>query len=165
MTIVTYQGDTLDMQRNFSGYDYVADTLIMHFINTDTVHAVICTTNDNGWKCSPNTMDWESGTWNFQTVVTTSTGGRKTLETGSLNVKPSYLGATTGLDTRTNAEKILENIDAMLEGKATQDQKSYTIAGRSLLRFSWKELIEAKNFYSGLVRREKGMSRTVGVSF
>ena len=165
MTIVTYQGDTLDLEKSFSGYDYSADTLIMHFVNIDTVHAVICTDSGNSWTCSPDTTNWESGTWKFQTVVTTAGGNRKTLETGSLNVKPSCLNSTTGLDTRTSAEKILENINAVLEGKATQDQKSYTIAGRSLNRFSWKELIEARNFYSHLVRREKGESRTVEVSF
>ena len=165
MTIVTYQGDTLSWEKGFSGYDYSADTLIMHFINIDTVHAVICTDNGNNWLCAPDTSNWTSGTWRFQTVVTTAIGARKTLETGELDVKPSYLGLTTGLDSRSNGEKILDNINAILEGKATQDQKSYTIAGRSLQRFTWKELIDAKSFYSALVRREKKYSRSVEVSF
>jgi len=165
MTEVTYQGDSLEFERGFSGYDYVADTLRMHFVSIDTVNTVVCVGSATKWTCTVDTSNWTSGTWRFQTVVTTAAGARKTLETGELDVKPSYLGLTTGLDSRSNGEKILDNINAILEGKATQDQKSYTIAGRSLQRFTWKELIDAKSFYSALVRREKKYSRSVEVSF
>lgn len=40
----------------------------------------------------------------------------------------------------TFAEKMLQKIEALLEGKADSDVQAYSIAGRSLSRFSFGEL-------------------------
>ena len=58
--------------------------------------------------------------------------------------------AATETDLRTPAEKTLEAIEALLQGKATQDQSSVSYNGRSISRFSWEELQNARD----RIRRE-----------
>jgi hypothetical protein len=57
-------------------------------------------------------------------------------------------------DTRTNAKICLDAIDAVMLGKATRDVMQTTIAGQSIGRMSWAELLSAKSFYQDRVDSE-----------
>ncbi len=66
--------------------------------------------------------------------------------------------ATTTYDGRSEAKKILDAIDALMLGKASIDQQSYTIgtAGstRTLSRIEPSELLELRKYYAAIVARE-----------
>ena len=47
----------------------------------------------------------------------------------------------------------------MIEGKATRDQSSYSIEGRSLSRLSWDELLTVKSHYETLLKQEINAER------
>lgn len=79
------------------------------------------------------------------------------LESGALNVSPNLLNEGAGFDGRTDAEKGLDAVKACLAGKASKDQLSYTIKGRSLTRYSVDELLKLRAFYVTLVRKERGI--------
>ena len=64
-----------------------------------------------------------------------------TLERGLLEVDPDLSADTAGVDRRSFAEITLANIEAMLQGKATKDQTSYSLNGRALSRYSPDELL------------------------
>ena len=99
------------------------------------------------------TAAYTVGEYKFKAFVSDGTD-RYLIDDGSIEILADYAELAT-LDTRTHAEICLENIKAVLEGKATQDNYSFSIAGRSLSKYSWEELITAKNHYAAEVRGEK----------
>ena len=75
---------------------------------------------------------------------------------GKLEVKPDL---TVAVDFRTHVKKVLDAIEAVLEGTASKEQASYSIAGRTLSRRSIADLLmlrdRYKNEYLAEVRAEK----------
>tara|TARA_B100001123_G_C15266073_1_gene1008465 strand:- start:268 stop:876 length:609 start_codon:yes stop_codon:yes gene_type:complete len=67
--------------------------------------------------------------------------------------------ATDNADPRTSNQKIYEAVIAVIEGRASQDQMSYSIAGRSLSRMSIQDLIEFEGIYKARWMREVNQSR------
>jgi len=61
----------------------------------------------------------------------------------------------SGVDIRSHAELMVTKIESVLSGKADSDIQSYSVAGRSLTKMSFQELIDARNFYKSEVIREK----------
>jgi hypothetical protein len=86
-----------------------------------------------------------------------------TIWRGYLEVLPDLSQQDANYDTRSHAQKCLDSINAVLEGKASRDVLSSTIAGQSISRMSFSELLSAKAHYENLVKGEKddaaGISR------
>lgn len=77
-------------------------------------------------------------------------------------------------DPRTHAEIMVSKIESLLSGKADADVSSYSIAGRSLTKLSFSELVEARDYYkreyqkeviAERIRRGKSTGATVKVRF
>jgi hypothetical protein len=77
-------------------------------------------------------------------------------------------------DPRTHAEIMISKIESLLSGKADADVSSYSIAGRSLTKLSFSELVEARDYYkreyqkeviAERIRRGKSTGATVKVRF
>ena len=82
----------------------------------------------------------------------------KTVWTGTIVILAD-LGEDVFIDDRRHAEKVLDAIELVIEGRATKDQQSYTIGNRSLSRIPMKELIEFREFYRTEVARLKREER------
>ncbi len=67
----------------------------------------------------------------------TSDGARLSICAGCLTVAPD---PAQSHDTRTQAQKLLDAINAVLEGRATKDVEAYSIEGRSLTRTPFEVL-------------------------
>lgn len=65
-------------------------------------------------------------------------------------------------ETPTHAEKVLEAIEAVLENKATFDQLSVSINGRTLMRRSLNELLDLRKYYRDEVTQEKAKAKNGG---
>lgn len=52
-----------------------------------------------------------------------------------------------GSDPRTHAEIMVAKIESLLSGKGDADVANYSIAGRSLTKLSFDELLKARDFY------------------
>jgi hypothetical protein len=57
-------------------------------------------------------------------------------------------------DPRTHAEIMLAKIKSLLEGKADADVANYSVAGRSLTKLSFDELIKARDYYQEEYNKE-----------
>ena len=77
-------------------------------------------------------------------------------------------------DPRTHAEIMVSKIESLLSGKADADVSSYSIAGRSLTKLSFSELVEARDYYkreyqkeviADRIRRGKSTGATVKARF
>jgi hypothetical protein len=63
--------------------------------------------------------------------------------------------ASTETDLRSQNRRTLDALNAMLEGKATRDQTSLSINGRSISRMSWPELLAARDNIARQVQAEE----------
>ncbi|QDP48577.1 MAG: hypothetical protein Unbinned4234contig1002_3 [Prokaryotic dsDNA virus sp.] len=107
---------------------------------------------------SSTTTDYTKGDYTYQEYITKTSGSeRLVLNTGLVSLK-SNLDADTG-DPRSSARIILQALEATMENRATIDQMSMSIAGRSLSRMSPAELNDWKSHYKALVSNEDKKSR------
>lgn len=67
--------------------------------------------------------------------------------TGEVTLLPNPATAAQGADARGHAEKVLAAIEAVIEGRATSDQEEMSIAGRSLKRIPFSDLLVIRNKY------------------
>lgn len=84
---------------------------------------------------------------------------RVTLGTLDMVVAPNLAGATAASDTRSHARKVLDALEALIEGRATRSDKSYTIdisgSRRSIESLTVIELLEARDRYASMVWQEE----------
>jgi hypothetical protein len=59
-----------------------------------------------------------------------------------------------GADPRSHAEIMIGKIESILQGKADSDVGSYSIAGRSLTKMSFGELMTARDQYKAEFQQE-----------
>jgi hypothetical protein len=74
---------------------------------------------------------------------------------GEVTVLPNPATLAVGTDTRAHAEKVLAAIEAVIEGRATSDQEEMSIAGRSLKRIPFNDLLVIRNKYSGQLASQR----------
>ena len=67
--------------------------------------------------------------------------------------------ATSTSDPEPHAKKVLDALEAVIENRASQDQMSYSIAGRSLSRMSQDDLNAFRDKYKAEWLKEKRMQR------
>lgn len=103
---------------------------------------------------SSTTAGWVAGNYAWSKWVEKGTE-RKTLESGEIVFLPDPAQMAVGTDTRSHVEKVLANIEAMLEGKATKDVQEYTIADRQLKHYSIPELLVWRDKYKAQLAGEK----------
>lgn len=113
------------------------------------------------------------GTYYWQLEITqTSTGNRVVVDDGKLDIVADLDESTA--DARSHAEIMVSKIESLLEGKADSDVSYYMINGRALTKLSYKELIEARDYYRSEInrltavynaKRGKGNSSTIKVRF
>ena len=105
-----------------------------------------------------STSVWLPGLYRGVAYVTDGTD-RYTIWSGTLEVLPDLAQAGDNYDTRTHAERCLDAINLVLEGKATRDVLMTTIAGQSITRLSFDELLRAKAYYESIVAAERAKER------
>lgn len=75
------------------------------------------------------------------------------VDAGSLEIK-EHLSLADSYDGRSHVKKVLDALEAMILDKASRDQQSYSIAGRSLYRLSPAELLKWRDHYKAEYARE-----------
>ena len=122
---------------------------------------------------SDTSADFAVGRYHWQLEITeTSSGNRIVVERGEFEAIPDL--DVNQSDPRTHADIMLAKIETILEGKADSDVGSYSIAGRSLTKMSFDELMVARDRYKRevlqhqreeLIKRGKASANTVKVRF
>ena len=102
-----------------------------------------------------------AGTYRYAVKATRDAdGATQTVDSGLIEVKINPVNA----DPRSHAEKTLEAIEALIEGRATKDVQSYSIAGRSLTKMTVDELQRWRRYYQAQVLAQRGKGRVVTVA-
>jgi len=113
---------------------------------------------------SETTKDYKAGAYSWQCTAKKDEE-LHVVRNGTMVIKPN-LSALTVFDGRTHVKKILDALEATLLGKASLDQLSYSISGRSLLRLSPSELLKWRDVYRAEYTRElqqEKLEQNVGV--
>lgn len=111
----------------------------------------------HAFDISPDdTAEYTAADYKYTALVSSATA-RFSVDAGSVVIHPDPATLET-YDGRTHAEICLENIEAVIQGKATADNYSYSIAGRQLAKYSWDDLISARNHYRQEVAKERRAS-------
>ncbi len=89
---------------------------------------------------SATTATYTPGVYHWTAFITqTSSGERIAVDYGTFTIKEN--AATTQTDPRSHYKIVLDALEAMIQGKATKDQKSYTIGDRSLEHMAPEEIL------------------------
>ena len=122
---------------------------------------------------SATSADFSPGLYHWQLEITqTSSGNRIVVDTGDFTAIPDM--DNNQADPRIHAEIMLDKINSILEGKADSDVGSYSIAGRSLTKMTFAELMDARDRYKAeivvhnnreLIKRGKSNGSTIKVRF
>lgn len=176
-------GDRFAWQRPDLVSDYpLADyTMTYHFSQDSggggTHHFTLSSTEaDNNYyfeKPSSETTSLVAGDWKWQLyAIRTSDSQRITIDYGITKFTLGELD--TNNDLRTHAKKVLDAIEAVIEGRATIDQSSFSLGGRSLSRMSVDELMTFRDRYKAeylkevklaRIRNKQGSGNTIKVNF
>lgn len=112
------------------------------------------------------TEDYTPGLYSYQLSAHKDTR-RVTLERGQLTVHPNLAAVAGSFDGRSPTRQILDAIEARLLNRATQDQMSLSVAGRSINRISLPDLLTLREAMRKQLAKEEGRlkSRQVFVKY
>lgn len=88
--------------------------------------------------------------WQLE-VSETSSGNRVVVDKGEIEITPDLDNHYA--DPRNHAEIMVAKIESLLEGKADSDVSYYMINGRALTKMSYKDLMEARDYYKAEANR------------
>jgi len=112
--------------------------------------------SDHGFTVAATaTANWRAGQYRWQAYVAKGIE-RITVGRGFCEVLADIIN---GEDARHHVEKTLAALEAMLEGKANQDQQTMTLNGRSLTRLPVEELLKWRDRYKAELARVKRAER------
>ena len=174
-------GDFLQWKRSDIANSYPTATFSCEYVARITAGGsdeikIAATETDNNYLftvSSSTSAAYKEGFYHWQLEITdTSSGNRIVIDRGEWEVLPDL--DVNASDPRTHAEIMLTKIESLLSGRADSDVGSYSIAGRSLNKMTFDELIGARDRYKGevvrdrnamLVKRGKASQNTIKVRF
>lgn len=155
-----FAGDTLAWKRPDLAADYAPGTYSLTYSfrkdgSGATTFSLSSTAADFLISASAATTGaYSAGRYRWSAVIIrVSDSAKITVATGTMEVLPNKASATD--DPRTHARKMLDAIEALMEGRSVTDISNYSIQGRALTRMSVEELIKWRGFYRNEVKREE----------
>lgn len=122
---------------------------------------------------SATTAAYATGDFHWDAYITRSSDSERVrVDSGRTEITLNL--ADTNADLRSHAKKALDSINAVIENRATIDQSSFSIAGRSLSRMSIDELFQFRDYYrteynrelqKAKIRNKKPTGNMIGVRF
>lgn len=104
------------------------------------------------------TAGWTAGVYSWHSWV--EKGAEKySVASGSIKLVANPRTATGSMDLRSDAQIALDNVRAVIQGKASADVLRYRINGREIERYSMADLIALESKLAADVRREEDAAR------
>tara|TARA_R100001163_G_scaffold13877_1_gene12872 strand:- start:216 stop:845 length:630 start_codon:yes stop_codon:yes gene_type:complete len=122
---------------------------------------------------SSTTASYATGDYIWEAYITRSADSERIMvDSGRTEITTNL--ANTNADLRSHAKKVLDAIEAVMENRASMDQSSMSIAGRSLSRTPLPDLLELRDRYKAeylkeiklaRIRNKQGSGNTIKVKF
>lgn len=141
-------GDTLPLSASLSSYPASEYQLSITLVGPASRYVISYAADGENHVATISALDSsEYGAGKYTYHARVSKGDeRYTVETGTTTVKPD-VSTKQSFDARHHVEKVLEAIEAVLEGKATQDHLSVTFNGRAITRYAPEQLLKWRSVY------------------
>lgn len=160
-------GDTVKWTKSYSDYSSQEWTLTYTIYNATSRMTVTATSEDDGsfsvTVSADTTANWPAGSYKW--IARVSNGSETyTIESGNLTILPNPTSAT---DERSHVKKVLDALEAAIEGRASRTDLSYQIGDKQIMHMSPEELYKAWRRYKMLYQHElveKGLSEAVGTT-
>jgi hypothetical protein len=154
-------GDFIQWRRTNLSSDYPNSEYTMSYVGRisadGTSEITIAATNYESdylfTVSSATSAAYKVGKYRWQLEATqTSSGNRIVIDRGMFEILPDLdVGCD---DPRSHAEIMVGKIESLLNGKADADVANYSIAGRSLTKLSFDELLKARDYYKSEYHKE-----------
>lgn len=158
-------GDTWEWNVSHAHYS-AADSWVVTYALVNSTSTISISTSANGTAHGVNvtaetTAAYAAGMYRWEAYATKA-AERHRIGYGSIKVEADLAESLT-TDTRSHARTVLDSIEAVIEGRATQDQAAYSITtggvSRSLSRTPITELLVLRDRYKADVSREERAER------
>lgn len=150
-------GVTFDHELNLTAYPADSWTLTLHMRGPSSIN-LAAVANDNRHQFSASaaeTSQYKEGPYHYVLRATNNADEVVQVDQGIVEVIPDLLGMAEGTDTRSHAKKVLDAIEAVIEGRAQKDQAKYKINNRELERTPIPDLLQLRKTYKAEVYREQ----------
>lgn len=172
------KGESLSWEKSFSLYPATDWTLIYYFRGAGTGFDAAATADGTNFLVTiakTVTAAMTAGNYSFQAFVEKD-DEKICVDAGDVIVTQGFASLETSetLDNRSQVKKILDAIDATIEGKASLDQLEYEIGNRRLRRYAMDDLLKLRDTYAKLyaaeiraekARKGKSPFKTIKVGF
>lgn len=152
-------GDTAKWRKSLPGFPASAGWVLTYTLVTASARVTFTATADGDDHLvavpAATTAGWAAGTYTWRAQVAKA-GEVFTVADGTLRIQPAFGSATDG---RSHARKVLDAIEAVIEGRATSQVGEYQIAGRQLKYIPIPELLTLRDKYRAEVAREDAAQR------
>jgi hypothetical protein len=116
---------------------------------------------DEVWAVEADTTTWMPGAYAFEAWATYESGAKTVLLRGKLVIEASLADAPEQMDVRSRAAQMVENIEAMMLGNASQMVRRYKINNRELERYSAVELLDLLRYWRQRLQVEERKSKGI----
>jgi hypothetical protein len=155
-------GDKIAWTETLSDYPATSYSLAIDLRAKDKIPITITATasgTDHAISVLPSvTKLYKSGIYQWQAYVYQGTGPdyteKHTIERGTIEILPNLTLFSSSDDARSHVKKVLDSLEAVIEGKATADQLSYSIGGRSISKMTPTEILQWRDLYKIEYQRE-----------
>lgn len=147
---------------------YLADYLpedgyVLNYYLLQNGHQIIISSSDDGDShhlvevTSVFSAGFKEGEYFFRKAIDLDGDDMFPIEIGQgrIKVNPNFITSTSGRDVRSHARITLDNIQATIRRGTLKGEKSYSINGRNIERFTWEELLKAEKTYIQYVKQEE----------
>ena len=119
-----------------------------------TTHYLFTVTSDGSTDPEvTGSEDYVQGHYFYQLEIERNSDNERIIvDRGHFSILPDL--DVNQADPRSHAEIMVGKIESILQGKADADVSSYSIAGRSLNKMTFEELIDARNYYKQELAKE-----------
>ena len=159
-------GDRVTWKRTDLGTDYDPDSYSLKYsarLENSGATEIEITASESGTDYivevgQSTSVGYKAGIYHWQAYITrTSDSERITIDSGTWEIKPNR--DTTASDPRNHVKRVLDAIEAVIEGRSTRDQENYSIQGRSLSRTPIPDLLILRDRYKAEYVREQRAER------
>jgi hypothetical protein len=155
-------GDSWTWTRTVADTPATTHTAAWYFENKDGAFSVAASASGADFAASvaaATTATRKPGRYRWRLVVTkTSDSTRTSIESGWTELLPDPAVAGT-VDWRSHARRVLDAIEAVIEGRANVDQQSMQLNGRALTRTPIPDLLSLRDKYKREVAAELAAER------
>jgi len=145
-----YAGDTLTFTRSLAAYSAADGWVLKYVLNGPKVVEFSTTAVGSSHVANVPFADTENWTPGTYTIVEKAEkdGQRFTTGTGLIQISANPTAVADGSDNRPHCKKMLDAIEATLEGCATKKQLKYTYNGTAVEYVDINTLITARSKYA-----------------